>query len=82
MQDEYNKQHGITPKTVTHNVRNTLEITKKAEDVSDPKNMTKTLEKLTKEMKAAANELDFERAIKLREEVTKLRKKLDGLKKS
>ncbi len=74
IQDKFNKEHGITPKSVSHNVRNTLEITKKTTD-GDPASVRKTIELLTKQMKAAANELDFEKAIKLREEITKLSRK-------
>lgn len=78
IQQQYNTEHGITPKTIKHNVKNTLEITKKAEASNDPKLLRKNIEAMTKEMKAAANELDFEKAIKLREEIARLKKKLDA----
>jgi Helicase subunit of the DNA excision repair complex len=78
IQDKYNKEHNIIPKTIVHNVKNSLEITKKAEDISSEKELRDALEKLTREMKKAAGELDFEKAIKLRDEVTRLRKQLDN----
>ncbi len=76
IQDKYNKDHGIIPQTVRHNVKNTLEITKKALP-TDAASLRKAVDSLTKEMKAAANELDFEKAIKLREDIAGLKKQLD-----
>lgn len=76
IQDKYNKDHGIIPQTVRHNVKNTLEITKKALP-TDAASLRKAVDSLTKEMKAAANELDFEKAIKLREDIARLKKQLD-----
>lgn len=76
IQDKYNKDHGIIPQTVRHNVKNTLEITKKALP-TDAASLRKAVDSLTREMKAAANELDFEKAIKLREDIAGLKKQLD-----
>lgn len=76
IQDKYNKDHGIIPQTVRHNVKNTLEITKKALP-TDAASLRKAVDSLTREMKAAANELDFEKAIKLREDIARLKKQLD-----
>lgn len=76
IQDKYNKDHGIIPQTVRHNVKNTLEITKKALP-TDAASLRKAVDSLTMEMKAAANELDFEKAIKLREDIARLKKQLD-----
>ena len=76
IQDKYNKDHGIIPQTVRHNVQNTLEITKKALP-TDAASLRKAVDSLTREMKAAANELDFEKAIKLREDIAGLKKQLD-----
>ena len=80
LQEEYNKEHNITPKTIIKEVKNTLEITKKV----DSKNLKKEeipaeIEKLTAMMKVALGALDFERAIELRNQIQQLRKRLDKL---
>ena len=80
LQEEYNKEHNITPKTIIKEVKNTLEITKKV----DSKNLKKEeipaeIEKLTAMMKVASGALDFERAIELRNQIQQLRKRLDKL---
>ncbi len=81
IQHNYNVAHGITPKTVEHQVENTLEITKKHSVELTPKDLIKEISLLTSKMKTAANQLDFEQAIKLREQVATLTKKLDKLNK-
>lgn len=80
LQEEYNKKHNITPKTIIKDVKNTLEITKKV----DNKNLKKEdipaeIEKLTAMMKVASGALDFERAIELRNQIQQLRKRLDKM---
>jgi len=82
IQHEYNVQNGITPKTIEHYVENTLEITQKDEAAATPKDLQKQIDSLTARMKTAANQLDFERAIQLREEVVKLTKQLEKLKRA
>jgi len=81
IQHNYNLQHGITPKTIEHQVENTLEITKKQSIELTPKDLIKEISLLTSKMKTAASQLDFEQAIKLREQVASLTKKLDKLNK-
>lgn len=83
IQNEYNKAHNITPKTIIKEVKNTIEITKKVQD-----NATKNVVELTKEierikglMYAASKQLDFEQAIELREQLNALRKMLKEEKK-
>lgn len=79
IQMEYNKEHGITPKTIKKEVHDVIEITKKAEDAKNEKvklsrsERAELIEKLTKEMKAAARILDFETAAFLRDEIVSLR---------
>lgn len=82
IQHEYNVQNGITPKTIEHYVENTLEITQKDEAVATPKDLQKQIDSVTARMKTAANQLDFERAIQLREEVVKLTKQLEKMKRA
>ena len=81
IQDDYNRRHGIVPKTIEHFVENTLEITQKGSAALSVKDLQREIENVTARMKTAANQLDFEKAILLREEVTKLNKQLEKLKK-
>ncbi len=80
IQNSYNVEHGIVPKTIEHFVENTLEITQKASDVRSVKDLERDIENTTQRMKTAANQLDFEKAIQLREEVVRLTKQLEKAK--
>ena len=71
----YNKEHGIIPKTIVKEIKNTIEISKKI-DLEKPKDIAENIELLKGLMKQAAAELDFERAIKLRDEIAELKAKL------
>ena len=83
LQEEYNKKHGIVPKTIIKEVKNTLEITKKVDDGKLKKEeIPAEIEKLTAMMKVASGALDFERAIELRNQIQKLRKQLEKLTKN
>lgn len=78
IQMNYNSEHGIIPQTIHKNIRNVIEITSK-EKTEKNKRMTasqkkKLIEKLTAEMKQAAEMLDFEQALYLREKIEKLKK--------
>lgn len=78
VQNEFNNAHGIIPKTIIKEVKNTLEITKKVDDGKLTKEeIPAEIEKLTAMMKVTSGALDFERAIELREKIQKLRKELD-----
>lgn len=77
VQHEYNVEHNITPKTIEHFVENTLEISQKEEGKMSVKDLEREIDNVTERMKTAANQLDFETAIKLREEVVKLTKRLE-----
>ena len=83
-QDEYNKAHGIVPKTIVKPVR---EIARAIEEyhgeqkTRDPKAMTtaelrETIREVEKSMKEAAGQLDFERAAELRDVLFELRASL------
>ena len=76
-QDAYNKAHGITPTTIVKEVKSTLNITKKktAEDIK-MKDIPDEIEKLKALMKVASGQLDFERAIEIREKIAELKKQL------
>ncbi len=77
IQNAFNVEHGITPKTIEHYVENTLEITQKDDAKLTAKDLEREIENVTARMKTAANQLDFETAIRLREQVVKLTKQLE-----
>ena len=86
VQMRYNEEHGITPQTIKKSVRDLIAVSKKvaAEELrmeKDPESMSqKELEKLvqdlTKQMKKAAAELNFEAAAELRDKLVELKKLL------
>ncbi len=92
IQQRYNEEHGITPQSVHKQIRDILEITSAVEpsdtlqdnleiireQTMDPKAL---LRKLEKEMKAAADELDFERAARLRDRIYRVREEMGEQKK-
>lgn len=83
IQSEYNKQHGIVPKTIIKEVKNSIGITGKksvADDIK-PADIPKEIEKLKALMKIASAQLDFEKAIEIRDTITELKKKLLKIKK-
>ena len=75
IQSEYNKIHGITPKTIVKEISNTLEISKKTEEktMTSQKDISRELARLTSAMKVASSNLDFELAIKYREQIASLK---------
>lgn len=80
IQMEYNKKHGITPKTIIKDIKNTLQISTKVEEKTKSvkkENIPKMIEDLKAMMKVASANLDFEKAIELRDEMMKLKKKLE-----
>lgn len=89
IQMAYNEEHGITPKTIQKAVRDQIRISKKVatEELKlekDPESMSKKeLEKLiadvTKRMKKAAAELDFESAAELRDKLVELKQVLNEI---
>lgn len=79
IQVAYNKANNITPKTVVKKIVNTIEITRKADSKKrkDRSESIKEIERLTGLMKVAASSLDFETAIALREEISRLKQELE-----
>lgn len=85
LQQEYNKEHGITPTTIKKAVRELISISKevdrKINDIEkdpesmDSKELKKLIDKVEKRMQKAAAELDFETAIEMREKLAELKKK-------
>ena len=83
IQDAYNKANGITPKTIIKDAKINLGITSKAKVGEDVKlkDIPAEIEKLKALMKIASAQLDFERAIEIRDTISQLKKKLAKAKK-
>lgn len=83
-QEAYNKEHGITPETIHKAVRDVVESTKVAETEEEyvavaeqaqrlgKRERQDLIKKLEQEMRAAAKELQFERAAQLRDMIAEL----------
>ena len=84
VQDAYNREHGITPKTIIKEVKIDLGITtkKKADDEVKLKDIPAEIEKLKALMKVASAQLDFERAIEIRDSISRLKKRMLQAKRS
>ncbi len=78
IQTQYNIEHNITPQTIVKAVKNTLEITKKADRTKDVKkqDIPDEIEKLKGLLKIASANLDFEKCIEIRDTIAKLKLKL------
>lgn len=87
IQEKYNKEHGITPQTIKKAVRDLISISKKVEgedtthlkkdaESMNPDELRTLIKELTKKMSAAAAELNFELAAKLRDQILDLKKNL------
>lgn len=83
IQNEYNEAHGITPQSVKKGVRDIIQATAAAEETAKykaDKNPDKDLKlhliELEKEMMSAAENLEFERAAEIRDEIKRLSKNL------
>jgi excinuclease ABC subunit B len=93
-QDEFNREHGITPRSVRKSFTNVLEAIysstrekektllaaeEKAAYGRDAKSLAKGIKELEREMRAAAKELEFEKAALLRDKIAVLREELTQL---
>ena len=86
IQQAYNEAHGITPKTIQKAVRDLISISEAADKSEESfikdaesmsyKELNTTIRKLTKQMRSAAAELDFEKAAMLRDKIMELKKML------
>jgi excinuclease ABC subunit B len=87
----YNEEHGITPETVRKGISEMSEFLamedraprkrrgKRAAEFADPAELERTIVSLEEEMLAAADDLRFEEAARLRDELKELRRDLDGM---
>ncbi|MDY5060549.1 excinuclease ABC subunit UvrB [Staphylococcus simulans] len=84
IQQAYNEEHGITPKTIRKKIHDVISATVETDEENEkeqkvvPKKLTKkerekTIENIEKEMKQAAKDLDFERATELRDMLFELK---------
>ncbi|MBX7149447.1 excinuclease ABC subunit UvrB [bacterium] len=88
IQTEYNKEHGITPTSITKEIRDALQIANAdyvdldvgahgrtpLQDIS-LKDIPREIEKLTKEMKDHAKKMEFEEAANIRDKINELKKR-------
>lgn len=85
-QHSYNVEHNITPKSIVKEYTNTIEITKKVTEHTETgrsvKDMLHEVEKLKAMMSVASTGLDFETAIKCRDQISALKKEINGMKKN
>jgi excinuclease ABC subunit B len=83
VQEAYNKKHGIIPKTITSKIHALIELQKvekitggdaKAAQaiLANPAKLQKHIERLRKEMRIAAKDLEFEEAAKIRDQISTL----------
>ena len=89
LQQKYNEEHGITPKTIKKAVRDLISISKAVAETEeklekDPESMSRKelenlIKKVQKQMQAAAADLNFEIAASLRDKMLELKKSLEEL---
>lgn len=77
IQSDYNKAHGIIPKTIIKDIHDVIEITPKQDSEKNIKQMSREqrqqlIKKLTVEMRQAAKLLEFEHAAEIRDRIAKL----------
>ena len=81
IQDAYNQEHGIVPKTVHKSVRELMTVAQEGEETAKrSRKLTDserkaTIARLEKEMKEAARMLEFELAAQLRDQIIRLKEK-------
>ena len=77
LQEEFNREHGIVPATITKDVRGIIKTYVEEDssiDTSEEMSMEERIANLTLLMQKAAQELEFEEAARLRDEITRIRK--------
>ena len=90
LQEAYNREHNITPRTIQKSVRDLISISREVAQTEtrmekDPESMSrqeleKLIKKVEKQMKSAAADLNFETAAELRDKMIELKKNLDEVK--
>ncbi|MCL2740410.1 MAG: excinuclease ABC subunit UvrB [Oscillospiraceae bacterium] len=84
IQEKYNKSNNITPTTIVKKVSEVIAATKEEKTIKttnfDPMDILKEIKKLTNEMELAAQDLHFERAAELRDEIKVMERQLSNWK--
>ncbi|MEK7447405.1 MAG: excinuclease ABC subunit UvrB [Patescibacteria group bacterium] len=85
IQEEYNKKHGITPTTIKKSIREDIASSKKGKkeeafDITDmpPDELERMIKEMRKQMVIASNNLEFEQAAKLRDQIRDIREKIES----
>ena len=80
IQTEFNEKHGITPTTIRKNISEIIQVTKSTENVEEVKEefsqeqIENIIINLETEMYKAAEELDFEKAAQIRDQIAKMKR--------
>ena len=75
IQQQFNEEHGIIPQTIRKDIRDVLESMKPVENETEKQiDYDALIDDLTEKMMAAAEELDFEEAARIRDKIRKLEK--------
>jgi excinuclease ABC subunit B len=85
LQEDFNREHGITPESIVKSIRGAMQeepsegrgrgarVAEEAAPFGDPAELEREIERLTKQMKKASKELEFEKAAELRDRIRELR---------
>ena len=85
IQTEFNKKHGITPTTIKKNIAEIIQVTKSTNEIEEVKEefsheqVENIIINLETEMYKAAEELDFERAAEIRDQIAKMKRDFAGV---
>ncbi len=81
IQEQYNKEHNITPQTIKKSIRDTIKATvvedvQSKYDIEEGETIESIINKLTDEMLKHASQMEFEKAAELRDKIKELEKLL------
>ena len=85
IQTEFNEKHGITPTTIKKNIAEIIQVTKSTNEIEEVKEefsheqVENIIINLETEMYKAAEELDFERAAEIRDQIAKMKREFAGV---
>ncbi|WP_236785819.1 excinuclease ABC subunit UvrB [Anaerococcus ihuae] len=85
IQTEFNEKHGITPTTIKKNIAEIIQVTKSTNEIEEVKEefsheqVENIIINLETEMYKAAEELDFERAAEIRDQIAKMKRDFAGV---
>lgn len=85
IQTEFNEKHGITPTTIKKNIAEIIQVTKSTNEIEEVKEefsqeqIENIIINLETEMYKAAEELDFEKAAQIRDQIAKMKREFAGV---